>query len=159
MTFATYPTHIKNSVSIEKTKIKNKILLVDDSEIIRIYFRDIFWIHGLERKYDLTICRSIYQAENLIKDPKTRPRVVFTGLVMPIVEKNNTVVKVESGLSLLKMIKSDPELKNIIVVIFSGYDKKEYKDQATKDGADYFLLKHENMPLELVQFIENLKIG
>src|SRR3989338_6712948 len=99
MAFATHPTHIKSQVSIEKTKVKSRILLVDDNEIIRIYFKDIFWIHGLDRKYDLTICRSIYQAENLVKDPKTRPRVIFTGLVIPIVEKNNTVVKSESGLS------------------------------------------------------------
>lgn len=137
---------------------KKKILLVDDNEIIRLYFRDIFWIHGLDRKYDLNICQDIEKAEEVIKDPKTRPALVFSGLVMPIKQGDKMVVSPEAGFSILQKIKSNPDLKDIKVIIFSGYDEKKYQDRAKELGADSFLIKHDNMPRELVQFIENLNL-
>src|SRR3989344_4096877 len=131
----------------DKTENKKKILLVDDNEIIRIYFREIFWIHGLENKYDLNICQTTEEALKLVKNPKTRPSIIFSGLVMPVVEGKKIVVTSEAGLSLIKTIKSDPDLKKITVVIFSGFSDPKYKTQAMKYGADFFLVKHENMPL------------
>lgn len=139
-------------------KEKKKILLVDDSEIIRLYFRDIFWIHGLDSKYDLNICGDVEKAKQIVKDPLTRPSLVFSGLVMPIKQGNKTVSSPEAGFSFLSELKSDPELKKIHVIIFSAYDDKKYQDRAKELGADSFLAKQENMPRELVQFIENLNI-
>lgn len=137
-------------------KNKTKILLVDDNEIIRIYFRDVFWIHGLDDKYDLSVTESVEKAEKLIDDPKTRPEIVFCGLVMPLKQGDKTVVTPLAGFSLLEKIKSDPELKKIKVIIFSGHNEKKYRDRAHKLGVNSFLVKHENMPRELVEFIENL---
>lgn len=136
---------------------KRSILLIDDNEIIRIYFRDIFWIHGLEDKYDLTIVEDIKKAEEVIHDPKIKPDVVFSGLVMPMEKDGKMEITPEAGFSLLKMIKTDPKLQDICVVIFTGYDKEEYRKRAKELGADEFLVKHENLPHELVKFIENLK--
>lgn len=139
-----------------QTEDKKKILLVDDNEIIRLYFRDVFWIHGLEDKYELSICKSIEEALELIENPKTRPELVFSGLVMPMKEDNKTTITAEAGFSLLEKIKSNAELKKIRVIIFSGHDDKKYQERAKELGAESFLVKHENMPRELVQFIENL---
>lgn len=146
-------TQEKKEISL---KNKTKILLVDDNEIIRIYFRDIFWIHGLENKYDLSVVESVEKAEKLIENPETRPEVVFCGLVMPLKQGDKTVVTPLAGFSLLEKIKSDPELKKIKVIIFSGHNEKRYRDRARKLGANSFLVKHKNMPRELVEFIENL---
>ncbi len=140
------------------TEGKKKILLVDDSEIIRLYFRDIFWIHGLDSKFDLNICADIDKAKQIIKDPNTRPALVFSGLVMPIKQGDKTVSSPEAGFSFLEELKSNPELKDIHVIIFSAYSDKKYQDRAKELGADSFLAKQENMPRELVQFIENLNI-
>ena len=136
---------------------KQKILLVDDNEIIRIYFREIFWIHGLENQYDLTVAENIENAEGLINMPETRPDIIFLGLVMPMRQGLRTVTTPEAGFSLLQKVKSNPRTRSIKVVIFSGYDDKEYQDRAKELGADAYLVKHENMPQELVQFIEKLK--
>ncbi len=140
----------------ESSKIK--ILLVDNNEIIRIYFRDIFWIHGLDEKYDLAITETVEKAADIIKDEKTRPNVIFLGLVMPFASSGSLEPTAEAGFSILKMVKSDPELKKIKVIIFSGFDQKKYRDQARKLGADSYLVKHDNVPTELVKFIENLKM-
>ncbi len=140
----------------EQTTEKKKILLVDDNEIIRLYFRDIFWIHGLDNKYDLNICSDVEKAEKVIEDPKTRPSLVFSGLVMPIKQGDKVVASPEAGFSMIEKIKKNPSLKDIQVIIFSAYDDKKYQDKAKALGADSFLIKHDNMPRELVQFIENL---
>lgn len=110
------------------SKNKTKILLVDDNEIIRIYLRDVFWIHGLENKYDLSAVESIEKAEKLIENPKTRPEIVFCDLVMPVTGGDKTAMSSAAGFSLLEKIKSDPELKKIKVIIFSGHDEKKYRD-------------------------------
>ena len=151
-------THTKEDISLYKTNLKEKILLVDDNEIIRIYFRDVFWIHGLEDKYDLTICKNIEEAEKVVENKDTMPDIVFSGLVMPMKDKDKIVVSAEAGFHLLKKIKSSPKLKHIKVVIFSGYGEKKYRDRATELGVDSFLVKHENMPRELVEFIEHINL-
>ena len=140
-----------------ETKQKQKVLLVDDNEVVRIYFREIFWIHGLESQYELEMAESVEKAAELIDMPATRPDIVFLGLVMPLKQGSHIVTTPEAGFSLLQKIKTDPNLKHINVIIFSGYDEKEYKDRAQQLGADAYLLKHENMPQELIGFIEKFK--
>jgi CheY-like chemotaxis protein len=141
---------------MDQTKQKQKILLVDDNEIIRIYFREVFWIHGLESQYFLEMAETIHQALELINMPETRPDIIFLGLVMPMEQGGRKVTSPEAGFSLLSKVKSDPVLQTIRVVIFSGYDQKEYQERAKELGADAYLLKQENMPQELIKFIERL---
>ena len=71
---------------------KKKILLVDDNEIIRLMFANIFWLHGLDDKYELTTVSSMSEASVFIANPATRPNIIFTGLVMPF-EKNGKIDK------------------------------------------------------------------
>ena len=40
---------------MDKDKKKLKILLIDDDEMMRIYFRDIFWIHGRGDIYEINM--------------------------------------------------------------------------------------------------------
>ena len=135
---------------------KKKILLVEDNQVVRLYFSDIFWIHGLGDKYELKTCDSVEQAQKIIDDVEIRPDIIFSGLVMPMIKDDKVEVTAEAGLSLIKKIKSNPELKKIKVIIFSGYDQKKNRDSVRMAGADAFLVKHENMPTELVAFIEKL---
>lgn len=135
---------------------KIKILLVDDDEMVRIYFRDIFWIHGLEYKYELSTVENIKKAEGLINDPQTRPQIVFLDLVMPMEYQGKIITTPEAGFTLLKKIKSDPQLKNIIVIVFSGHEDEKLQKQAKDLGAETYLIKGDNLPKELVEFVEKI---
>lgn len=136
---------------------KIKILLVDDDEMIRIYFRDIFWIHGLENKYEFSTTDNIQQAEKIIANPETRPSIIFLDLLMPVESENNrTSLSPEGSFIFLKRIKTDPELKNIKVIIFSSHSEQIFKDQAKKLGAETYLIKGDNLPTELINFVSKL---
>ncbi|OGE80504.1 MAG: hypothetical protein A2660_00605 [Candidatus Doudnabacteria bacterium RIFCSPHIGHO2_01_FULL_45_18] len=135
---------------------KQKLLLVDDNELTRIYFREVFWLHGLEYKYDLTMAENLEQAHELITNPHTRPEIIFLGLVMPIRIGQQTVTTPEAGFNLLRRIKTDPELKDIQVIIFSAFDNLEYKEKAKSLGADAYLVKGQNMPQDILQFVQNI---
>ncbi|MBI5147779.1 MAG: response regulator [Parcubacteria group bacterium] len=133
---------------------KPKILLVDDNEMVRIFFRDIFWLHGLEKKYDLEISGEINAAEKIIKDPARRPSVLFLDLVMPMAKGERLEKTEEAGFGLLKKIKADPGTKNTRVVIFSSHRGDDFQKKAAELGADLYLVKGENLPQDLVRTIE-----
>ena len=135
---------------------KTKILLVDDDEMVRIYFRDIFWIHGMDEKYELNIVDNLKKANEIIDNPETRPNILFLDLVMPMETNGRTVISPEAGFNLLKKIKSDANLKNIKVIVFSGHTEEALQKEAEKLGAETYLRKGSNLPKELVEFVEKI---
>ncbi|MEK7635944.1 MAG: response regulator [Patescibacteria group bacterium] len=133
-----------------------KILLVDDDEMLRIYFKDIFWIHNLEYKYELTVVDNIKKAEEIINNSETRPDIIFLDLVMPIEIDGRIKTTPEAGLGLLKKIKSDPKLKNTKIIVLSGHNEKALMSEVKKLGAENYLIKGDNLPKDLVNFIEKI---
>src|SRR6185436_13714804 len=95
---------------------KQKLLLIDDNELTRIYFREVFWLHGLEYRYDLLMAESLDQAFQMLSTPATKPDIIFLGLVMPIKMGSQTVTTPEAGFNLLRKVKSDPDMKNTRVI-------------------------------------------
>ena len=140
-------------------KNKIKVLLVDDDEITRIYFQDIFWIHGLNDRYELTVVYDIKKAEDIINNPSTRPNIIFMDLVMPIEKDGRIVTTPEAGLNLLKKIKSNEQLKKIKVIVFSGHDEESIKNKVKELGAENYLIKGNNLPRELVEFIDKIAVS
>ncbi len=57
----------------------------------------------------------------------------------------------ENGLDIVEKIKSDPQFKNVPVVIFTNFDRKEERERARKLGALDYLLKTKVMPEELLK--------
>ncbi len=99
-----------------------KILLVDDEKSIRISFK-----RELQRYYDVTTASCYEEAISFLS--KDRFDLVITDLVMPGMD----------GLELLKSIKTNyPETH---VIILTGYGKIGEVIEATRAGADDFLLK------------------
>ncbi len=135
---------------------RKKLLLIDDNEVVRIMFSNLFWLHGLDEKYDLSVISRVDDAEAYISNPDKCPDIVFSGLVMPFTKDGKTTTSPEAGFSLLKRIKNDPATKDIAVVIFSSYKDKEYQDQALALGAKMYLQKSENMPQDLINTISCL---
>lgn len=134
---------------------KKKILLIDDNEVVRLMFSNVFWLHGLNEKYELVTLARTSEAEILLTNPALRPDIIFMGLVMPFSKNGRTETTAEAGFSILKRIKDDPETKSIRVIIFSSYDEEEYRAQALALGAEMYLRKEENMPQDLIKVIES----
>jgi PAS domain S-box-containing protein len=99
-----------------------KILLVDDEKAIRISFK-----RELQRYYDVTTASCYEEAMSFLSND--RFDLIITDLVMPGID----------GLELLKSVKTNyPETR---VILLTGYGKMGAVIEATRAGADDFLLK------------------
>lgn len=134
---------------------KKKILLIDDNEIVRLMFSNVFWLHGLGEKYDLVTIGRINEAETLLTNPALRPDIIFMGLVMPFEKDGRIETSAEAGFSILKRIKDDSTTNSIRVIIFSSYDEAGYREQALALGAEMYLKKDDNMPQDIIKIIRS----
>jgi DNA-binding NarL/FixJ family response regulator len=133
-----------------------RILFVDDDEMMRIFFRDVFWIHGAEHRYDLQIASTVDEAEKILRDPEKRPSIVFMDLVMEREVNGHVEKSPDVGFGLLKEITTDPSLKGIKAVVFSGHSEEEFKREAAQLGAAAYLVKGEQLPKELLECVNSL---
>src|SRR5581483_1570961 len=136
---------------------KRKILMVEENEALRLYFRDAFWLHGGKEEYEITFASSFEQAEKILHSHEQAFDVIFLELALHVQNKNRNVLDPEAGLSLIAQIRAMPELKRAKkVVVFSSKDYYEFWKKAKKLGADYFIRKDEYLPLHLVKFVEKI---
>jgi DNA-binding NarL/FixJ family response regulator len=105
--------------------VKSKLLIVDDSSILRETTRGI-----LESKFPtLRVFEARDGKEAYIQIHDHQPDLILMDIKLPG----------ESGLSLTRKIKgSFPKIK---IMIFSNYDLPEYRQAAFENGADFFLSK------------------
>lgn len=106
----------------------SRILVVDDDETVRQILREFIEIEGHE----------VLEAENAnaARHALAQGQVdlVFMDVNMPG----------ESGASLCRSIKEDPECQNIKVVILTGYDSERAWRQGLGSGPDLFAVKPVN---------------
>ena len=119
-------------------ELKNKVgrykaLIVDDNTTFRKLLKET--LH--DRFSSIEICEAASGEEALEKIETLRPNLIFVDFVLP--GKN--------GLELTKQVKG--RYPNIIVIILTGYDLREYQESCSRN-ADYVLLKDlstiENLP-------------
>lgn len=60
----------------------------------------------------------------------------------------------ESGLELTRRIKS--QHRNVTVIMLTNYDLQEYREAATKYGADYFMPKGSSSWEEIISLVEEI---
>lgn len=143
---------------VEEKQIK--ILFIDDDEMMRIFFRDIFWIHGKNDRYQITLARTLIEADNIIKEPTTRPDIIFLDMmVLPEKRDGFSTYSIEKNMEFIKKIKSDSELSKIRVVVFSIHRDEALQKKLLGLGADGYLIKGSLMPKEIIDFVESLKVG
>lgn len=132
---------------------KFKLLIVDDNEMIRMYLRDIFWVHGLEPRLDITTVDNIEEAfEKASADPA--PDLIILDLSLPLKFGERPVT--EGGFVLLEKLKEANKLEKIKVIIFSGLTEIRFRQRASDLGAQKYLVKDENLPKDIVDYIESL---
>ncbi len=136
---------------------KFRILLIDDDEMNRIYFRDIFWIHGGLDSYDIFSTNSIKEAEKLILEEKTRPNIIFLDtLIVEKGSKNDINSQIKRSYNFASEIKKKNEFSDLKIVIYSSQRDKKIEKQFKEIGVDGFLFKGELLPKEIIAFTNNI---
>jgi DNA-binding NarL/FixJ family response regulator len=135
---------------------KIKILSIEDDEFMRIFLKDVFWIHGMQGKdnFEFSIVGDFKKAREVLNDPTDKPDVILLDLMMA--DKEGGMVDREAGFHFLEEMKCSKDAKKIKTIIFSGFSDKEIKDKAEKLGADRFLVKGEYLPTELINAINEV---
>ena len=143
------------NIKMEQAQKKIKILLIDDDEMMRIYFRDIFWIHSKNDAYDVKMVSTLEEAEKVIADATTRPDTIFLDVLMSS-KGSAPAFQIARSLKFIDKVKKDKNLSNINIVIYSGQKEQYLKEAALQLGIDGYLVKGELMPREIMNFIEQI---
>lgn len=117
-----------------------KILLVDDDESIRGMYAEIF------RKEGFDVSEAVDGVDGLEKATKNIPDIVFTGIVMPIMD----------GFGLMEALKKNVMTSNIPVVISSHLGREEDQKKANELGAKGFFVRGYFTPNEIVEKIRGI---
>lgn len=131
-----------------------KILSIEDDEFMKIFLRDVFWIHGVKYNFELTVVSNVKQAEGIVADEKTKPDLILLDLMLPY--DDDKKADMSAGFQFLEKLKADPNTKNIKVIVFSGFSDNEIKKRAIALGAEKFLLKGEYLPNELIEVTKEI---
>lgn len=118
---------------------KIQILVVDDEPYI---VRSLAFV--LERE-GLSIATARNGNEAIVKVRELKPKVMFLDIMMP--GKN--------GFEVCSMIKKDPELKDIFVIMFTAMGQEEDKAKSLACGADEYMTKPFS-PKQLVKRINEI---
>jgi len=122
------------------TNTPKHILIIEDdpflSEIYVAKFEEVgFEVYVLEK--------GVLGVER-IKEKK--PDIILLDIVMPKLD----------GFELLRLIKEDPEIKNIPVVILSNLGEQENVEKGLKLGAEAYLVKAHFTPTEVVVKVKSI---
>lgn len=115
----------------------NLILIVDDNA------DNLYMLRKLMEGHDYTVMEARHGGEALQKARQTRPVLIVSDLLMPVMD----------GYSLLKEWKADPSLRSIPFVVYTAtYTDPKDERLAINLGADAFIIK----PAEPDKFIAQI---
>jgi CheY-like chemotaxis protein len=116
-----------------------KVLLIEDDQVLQDMYRDKFTHDG----YEIQVAENGKDGIALMTSFK--PTVVLLDLLLPDT----------TGFNILDVVKDDPQLKNIpIVVLTNIYADRE--DLVKNKGAKAVLLKANTTPDEVVEAVKRL---
>jgi len=102
-----------------------KVLTVDDSKTIRMIVKKAF------QPYDCTIIEAENGAEGLAAATREKPGLIVLDITMPVM----------NGIEMLDRLKSDPELKNIPVIMLTAESGKDNVLTIVKKGIKDYMVK------------------
>lgn len=115
-------------------------LLVEDNMVFRMYLREML----SERFPDMSITEaaSAYEARAIVNSHC--PDLIFMDINL----------RGENGLTLTRYIKA--RYPAVVIIILTGYDLPEYRDEAAAAGADHYLVKGSAELEELVELTRKI---
>lgn len=118
--------------------MSKKILVVDDNENNRILMRDILKFHGY----------GVIEAENgveaLKKAKEEKPDLMLLDIQMPVM----------NGFTVVRKIREDNELKDLIVIAITSFAMKGDQEKALSAGFDGYITKPINTR-KLPEIVQN----
>ncbi len=139
--------------------VPKKILMVEDDEMMRILFRDTFWIYGsTESKIEVATVTSVKKAREYLADAKNpRPDIIFLGLALLTPEEDGIVVReTKPSLEFIQELRKTKEFAKIPIIVYSRFSENELKEKAKEAGADHYVVKGELAPKEIIDFVQQL---
>lgn len=106
-------------------KTRKRVLVVDDSLTVRLLERKLLEQHG----YEVDVAVDGMDGWNAVRG--ARFDLVVTDIDMPRMD----------GIELITLIKRDPQLKSLPVMIVSYKEREEDRRRGLEAGADYYLTK------------------
>ncbi len=118
---------------------QKKILIADDNENIREALTYLLEDEG----YSLSIAKD--GAETLARVREIRPDILFLDIMMPEV----------NGYDVCRVIKNDPGLKNIYVIMLTAKGQAAEQERGRAAGADEYIVKPFS-PMEILAKIKTI---
>lgn len=120
--------------------MRNKILLVEDSKVVQQMYRSKLI---LEHFTVLTADNGMEAFKILSQEV---PDIILLDLMMPVMD----------GYKVLQVIKTDPRLLNIPVLVFSARGQPEEVEKALNLGAAGYIIKATTKPNEVIEQIRKV---
>ncbi|MFM0498948.1 response regulator [Paraburkholderia caffeinilytica] len=130
--------HTQHGTPLAARRVTRRVLVVDDSLTVRELERKLLATRG----YDVTIAVDGMDGWNAVRGE--RFDLVITDIDMPRMD----------GIELVTLIKRDPHLQSLPVMIVSYKDREEDRRAGLNAGADYYLAKgsfHDEALLDAVR--------
>ena len=127
---------------LSNRKEKNYIILAEDDEDDRTFFKEAF--NELNLPYELRIAEDGFELMNFLEKPAINlPYLILLDLNMPLI----------NGFECLDMMKKNDQLKNIPVIIYSTSANPEDIKKSYALGARFYVHK----PINHKQFKDEIK--
>ena len=120
--------------------MRNKILLVEDSKAIQQMYKNKLTIE----QFNVITADNGIEAIKILSQEK--PDIILLDLMMPIMD----------GYKVLQIIKTDPRLSNIPVLVFSAKGQPEEVEKSLNLGAAGYIVKATTKPKEVVEQIRKV---
>lgn len=117
---------------------KIKILVVDDDDLTRETYADVF------RKANFEVLEAIDGVDGLDSASKNLPDVIFTGIIMPRMD----------GFTMVETLKKTVLTASIPIVFISHMGREEDQQRAKQLGAKDFIIRDLTPPGKVVQRVE-----
>ena len=116
----------------------SKILIVEDDPYVRKFYERLF----SHEQYEVEIAGD--GEEGLQKAKSFQPNLILLDIIMPKMD----------GLQVLQKLKTDPETKEMDVVMLTNLSDSETVKVATRAGASGFIIKSQADPERLEALVE-----
>jgi len=120
-----------------------KILIIEDDTELRQMYYTVFSMDD----YEVTVAGN--GKEGISKAKIGKPTLILLDMVMPVM----------NGLETLDLLKSDPDTKDIPVVILTNLGSKLDEEEALLRGAVKYLIKNEHTPRKIEKIVNEVMSG
>jgi len=144
-----------NKMANEQTGKKVKILFIEDENLLRSLFSELFLI---DQEFQYDILSAMDLRTGLESAKRDHPDVVILDLVLPydkMVASAKEDLSEKMGMAFLKEMKSNPDFKDVPIIVFSNMSDLEIKREVFTIGASGYMIKSETTPEKFLDIVKS----